>query len=786
MPDYHCNSFKMNTNQDNFKNLFNSINEFLFILDLNGNIVEVNNAVIQHLGYNKKELKGKSVLLVHPAEYREKAVRIIEEMVKGIREKCSIPLLSKKGLHIPVETKVYKGKWNDDDVLIGVCRNLSDITLSEEKFYKVFNNNQALMAISEIDTGVFVNVNKSFLKVLGFTKSEIIGHSSKELNLFYDYSRRDEMVNKLKAKSAIDNEHVIMRTKEGKPVDGLFSMGVIKIQNYNYLLTSVIDISSIKKAEQKLKRSLEHEKLLADISQTFLSLDNLNEKVINTLSILGNHTNVCRIYIFENKLSGSADNIQYKWFKSGVSKQIHALQDVLHKAIPLWREILKEKGKILATKTDELPESIVNVLNSQGIKSVLLFPIHVENHFYGFISFDDCNPDKVWEPEEVEFLQTISGIFSNVFERQTLQRQLKESEIRLKLAIENAETGLWDWNIKTGEVIFNDMWCNMLGYNKDEIEPNVKSWEKLVHPDDMPYVMKELNKHLEGKAAYYETTHRLLTKSGKWKWVIDKGRVVEYDSDKKPVRAIGTHVDIDKQKKIEEELRKLNVTKNRLFSIIAHDLKDPIGAMMRISEMVSEKDSMDKETLYEFLDTQKELSQSTYQLLENLLNWARYNSEQISINPTKIHLNSIIEESVANIKFKANQKGVSILTDYTDVFRVYADKEIVKLIIRNLLSNALKFNHSNGFIRIEIKEENEYLKIKISDTGIGISAENIEKILSDDQFFSTRGTDRERGTGLGLKLCRSFISQSKGEFKITSKINKGTSVTFTLPKKKSA
>ena len=164
-----------------------------------------------------------------------------------------------------------------------------------------------------------------------------------------------------------------------------------------------------------------------------------------------------------------------------------------------------------------------------------------------------------------------------------------------------------------------------------------------------------------------------------------------------------------------------------------------------------------------------------------MLNWASYNREQIKFNPKIIDLNAIIAENIINIKYSAKQKGISIITDYSEAFKAYADEDMVKLIIRNLLSNALKFTCNDGFIRIELNKRVNYIEVKIVDTGLGISEDNIEKIMSDNQFYSTYGTASEKGTGLGLKLCKSFIAQNKGELTIDSKLNIGTSFSFTLP-----
>jgi len=136
------------------------------------------------------------------------------------------------------------------------------------------------------------------------------------------------------------------------------------------------------------------------------------------------------------------------------------------------------------------------------------------------------------------------------------EKRLKESEERYMMALYGGELGTWDWNIDTGDVQFNKRWAEMIGYNLNEIEPNVSSWEKLVHPDDMPEVMEVLNKHLEQEYEYYETTHRVKHKNGNWIWVLDKGKVIKRDEEGNALRATGTHLDVTKQKLAEDALKK--------------------------------------------------------------------------------------------------------------------------------------------------------------------------------------------------------------------------------------
>jgi PAS domain S-box-containing protein len=773
----------MRSDDVNFDNLFNAISDFIFILDMEGNILDVNKAVPAKLGYDKSDVYGKSVLLVHPPEYREKAKEIVGDMLMGKRASCPLPLLAKNGNHIPVETTISFGKWNGNDVLIGVSRNLSDITLSEEKFYRVFDNNDAIMTISEIDTGTFLNVNKKFLKTFGYNREEVIGKNSKDLNLFRDYTQREIFSKRLDKEGSIESEYTIMLTKEGKPVHTLFSLSKIKIQTFSYLLISAIDISVLKETEAKLEKNITQQTLLADISQNIINLQGGRSVIDDSLKLLGQHTGVSRIYIFEYTTDYKFANCIYEWCNEGIIREIERLQNIPYSVIERLRQLLLKKGNILRANANEIPVELVSTFHLQPVNSFLVFPLLVQGKPFGFISFDECTKNRDWELQEVELLRTVSGILSNTFERLSYQKQLSESEMRLKLAIDNTEAGLWDWNIVTGEVFFSDIWLNMLGYNREEVEPHVQTWEKLVHPDDLPEVMEILNKHLKGETENYECTHRLLTKSGTWKWVLDKGKITERDSTGEPLRAIGTHIDVDNQKEIEQQLKALNSTKDKFFSIIAHDLRGPIGTLMHVSEMLSDEERFDEQTFKMFLNSQKELSQNTFQLLDNLLNWAMVNRDQIRYNPKLIDINTIIEESLANIKFRAAQKELNIIYNKDERVTAFADEDMVKLVIRNLLSNALKFTDHKGTIKIDFERGDSIAEIRITDTGVGISDENIEKILSENDFFSTTGTNSEKGTGLGLKVCKNFIAVNHGHFSINSILKKGTTFSFTLPAK---
>lgn len=428
----------------NFKNIFNNINDFLFILDMNGNIIEVNNAVISILGYSKEELLGKSVLLVHPPEVRERAAETVGKMIAGERDSCPLQLLARNKSQIPVETRVYKGTWDGQSVLIGVSRNLSEIALSEQKFFEVFDHSQVLMAISELETGTFVNVNKPFLKTLGYTEAEILGKSSRELNLFRDYAKRQDIIKKLSANESVDNVELEINTKAGGVLQCLFSATPLQIQTHRYLLTSASDITQRKIAENRLKHNLHQQSLLADIAQKLNQPGPLPPKLDLVLGLIGEHTNVSRIYIFEDDADGKSSSNTYEWCNHGISAQKEALQALPYELIPSWKRILQEQGRVFSTDITRLPQDLVAVLQPQGIKSLLVFPLFVRGKFFGFIGYDECSVSRDWGTDEIELLRTVASIIAGTFERVGFQKQLAQSEAQLKMAIENTEAGVWD------------------------------------------------------------------------------------------------------------------------------------------------------------------------------------------------------------------------------------------------------------------------------------------------------------------------------------------------------
>lgn len=239
----------------NYENFFNTIDDFLFVLDEQGNIIHTNNTVNERLEYNFDELIGKSVLMVHPEERREEAGRIVAEMLAGTADFCPVPLVTKTGNHISVETRVKAGYWNEKPVIFGVTKDISKIKLSEEKFSKAFQSNSALMAISNFENGVLIDVNNLFLKSLGFDRNEVIGKTTADLELFVDQKIRNILIEELKQKISIKDIETEVKAKDGRILTGLFSADIIYVGKDKCMLTVMLDITERKAMEKALKES---------------------------------------------------------------------------------------------------------------------------------------------------------------------------------------------------------------------------------------------------------------------------------------------------------------------------------------------------------------------------------------------------------------------------------------------------------------------------------------------------------------------------------------------------
>lgn len=352
-------------------------------------------------------------------------------------------------------------------------------------------------------------------------------------------------------------------------------------------------------------------------------------------------------------------------------------------------------------------------------------------------------------------------------------KNLEELKERYALALKTNMAGLWDWNIETGDVVFDERWAEMLGYTLDEVEPNVAFWEKIVHPDDMAGVMEVLTTHLEGKSEIYQTEHRCKTKNGEWKWILDTGKVVDWNNEKKPLRAVGTHIDITEKKEMEEML----VQSEKLASLgqlsagLSHKLRNPLAIISSTAQMGMNK--VDSSTpIKEILDVINRNALEANKMVFDLLNFAKPRE----LIKKKYVLRQTLDKAYGLIKGDFTKNNIQFNRKYSHsrIEAVYDEDSIIEVIL-NLYMNAIQEMKKGGIISTTVLQKDGEACIDIEDNGPGINKKYIKKVF--DPFFTTKN----EGTGLGLSLCHRIMNQQNGLISINSNEGKGTSISLYLP-----
>lgn len=325
----------------------------------------------------------------------------------------------------------------------------------------------------------------------------------------------------------------------------------------------------------------------------------------------------------------------------------------------------------------------------------------------------------------------------------------------------------------------------ILGYKQEELT-GIPVIEKMIHPEDQEATKSDFLDIIENKAnggAQYRHRH----KNGSWVYLEAYGT---NQLDNPVIRSVVLNVrDITERKNAEQiikeneiRLRELNATKDRFFSIIGHDLRSPFNSVVGFSNLISEQiQKQDYEGIEKYAIIIQESAQRAMNLLTNLLEWSRAQTGKIEFNPEYFELISVINEVVELSNDSARQKSITIYKNLPHNIPVFADKAMISTILRNLISNSIKFTKPGGETIISVEQKEEQLIVSVTDNGIGIKKEDIYKLFRIDYRFSTIGTNRETGTGLGLLICKDFIEMHGGKIWIESEIGEGSIFNFSIP-----
>jgi len=390
------------------------------------------------------------------------------------------------------------------------------------------------------------------------------------------------------------------------------------------------------------------------------------------------------------------------------------------------------------------------------------------------------------QPDNNKPLRLI-GTTTDITDKKTSEIALIESEKRFRNIFENSGMSMAVLELNGRFIKVNRSFMDMIGYDEEELIG--MNFRDITYQDDIEKSVKlkqNLLENAEEENALIEK--RYVHKNGSLIWALTNASVIRNENGT-PVYCIAQIQNITERKKDEEqllkyagELKTLNSAKDKFFSIISHDLRSPFNALLGITEYVSQ--SFGELTPEEIRDSFRNVytsSQKLYNLILNLLEWSRLQTGRFEIDKTAIEVFSLVEEVKDLYKENARMKNIQIESDIPAEIAIHADRYMMETIMRNLISNAIKFTPSGGRVKIESALKDSTVEISVKDNGTGISPENRNKLFRIDEQYRTDGTADEKGTGLGLILCKEFVEKNNGTISAESEEGKGSRFTITVP-----
>lgn len=475
--------------------------------------------------------------------------------------------------------------------------------------------------------------------------------------------------------------------------------------------------------------------------------------------------------------------------------------------LPIALFIIDNKGTIIFlnntasniigdTKDNFLSKNILNFIeDNNSLQSILetsdapLFPQSLEikfkrrngKSFYTILSINNYYNN---ETNQNQFIITLVDLTN-----QKMQTELiKENQLRFENIANSAPVMIWITDVNGLFNFVNKIWCDFTGRSiSEELGLN---WIQDVHPDDIKNFIQIYNQALDNRIPFSHQ-FRFKRHDNSYRWLMING-LPRFNDQEDFLGLIGTCIDITHQKEnedyikqINEELENATKNKDKFFSIISHDLRSPLSGIMSLMDiLVTDYHTMDEDEKKEIISEAAITSRNTFTLMENLLDWSRIQTGKMNFEPKNISL-TLITNNIRNLfTQKLKEKSITLNFEIETEFFAFADLQITETIVRNLISNAIKFTPEQGTITVSFENLGEYIVVKITDTGVGMDAAHLSKLFKLDISYSTIGTSGERGTGLGLVLCKELVEKQEGKIWIESKLGSGSTFYFTLPKAK--
>ena len=727
----------------------------IVITNLNGEIEYTNPKFTQITGYTPEEALGKNSSILKSGETSIVEYDELWKTISSGKEWRGVFHNKKKNGELYWESASILGIKNKNDKITHYLGLKEDITKrkkaeqalieSEEKFKSIFENKGTATGIFGEDS-IVIDCNDMFADMSGYSKLEILDKMK-----WSDFVVKEDLIRLQKYHS--------QRLKSGDPPPSQYECSLINksgefvnvIVNIALIgenrIVSLTNITERKQAELELKES--EEKFKTFFEKSPIGIEIYDEKGIQlganmaSLNMFGieDISQVIGFNLFEG-ISLSSENKEN--LKNGAPIEYIASFD-FDKIAGLKQYKSKRKGK-------------------------------AEMHY-------------TITPLKPTDLSTVTGyllLVQDITERKKAVEALQKSEERFRSIFENSTLGIYRTSPEGEILLANPALITMLEYNNFE-ELIKRDLEKDYYGPDYQrsdfrfQIEKEgVIKGLESQWKRKDNSIIHVRESAK-AFRDHNGQILFYEGIVEDITEIKQAMKTLKESEV--RLKELNATKDKFFSIIAHDLKSPFNSIVGFSNLLLEQIlSKDYEGIEKYSTIIQHSSEKAMDLLSNLLEWSRSQTGRIEFSPEFIEMVALIDDVTDLLSIYAHQKSIEILKDLPHSELVFADKAMISTVLRNIISNAIKFTNVGGEIIISTELKQNETIISVRDNGIGLNKKQIEKLFRVDESYSTPGTQNEKGTGLGLILCKEFVEKHKGKISVETELGKGSKFMFTIPR----
>lgn len=537
-------------------------------------------------------------------------------------------------------------------------------------------------------------------------------------------------------------------TKEGKTLWVYMNAVLIDWAGAPAILCFLTDINELKLAEEALQQSSQKWEAVISASPDGIGMISLDGKI----KLISDKLVIMHGYTVEEK-------------EAYYGKSIFDFIDSSNHKL-----LIENIQKLLAGESDRLPTEYLAIKKDKS-------------RFHIDVKASVIN-DSDGKPESILYVER------DITERKLAEEEQQQSNQKLEAIISATPDGIGMISLDGKLLLMSDKLPEMYGYSIEQKDELIgRSVFDFIHPSNHQMLKDNVRKLLAGESDNKLTEYLALKKDNS-RFYIDVHSTVLFDSNGMPTSILFVERDITERKHAESiiqqqynQLNELNNTKDKFFSIIAHDLKSPFQSLLSSSELLAtEIETLSNEEIIFFSKGINNSLKNLFGLLENLLQWSMMQRNILEYNPVSLNLNDTVNNIIEISNQSAVKKNVLISNNVDSRIFVNADVDMLRSIVQNLITNAIKFTPSEGRIIVSSIEQDDFVEVSVQDTGIGMEPYKSSELFNFNSLYTTNGTSGEKGTGLGLSLCKEFVERNGGKIWVESELGKGSKFRFTLRK----